>query len=87
MSEDLRYPIGSYVPQPFSHRQKEEWLLDLKFLPEELELAVQNLDAAQLEEPYRPGGWNLKQVVHHVADSHMNAYMRFKLGLTETHLR
>ena len=85
MTEDLRYPIGNYAPQPFSHKQKEEWLLDLKFLPDELELAVQTLDAAQLNEPYRPGGWKVKQVVHHVADSHMNAYIRFKLGLSEDH--
>ena len=83
MSEELQYPIGHYVPQPFSHKQKEAWLLDLKFLPEELELAVQNLDAFQLNEPYRPGGWSVKQVVHHVADSHMNAYIRIKAGLTE----
>ena len=85
MTEDLRYPIGNYAPQPFSHKQKEEWLLDLKFLPDELELAVQNLDAEQLNEPYRSGGWKVKQVVHHVADSHMNAYIRFKLGLSEDH--
>ena len=83
MTEDLRYPIGSYVPQPFSHKQKEAWLLDIKFLPEELEVAVQNLDAHQLETPYREGGWTVHQLVHHVADSHMNAYIRFRLGLTE----
>lgn len=84
MSENLSYPIGKYQPQPFSQKQKEEWLLDLKFLPSELELAVQNLDEAQLQTPYRDGGWTVQQVVHHVADSHMNAYMRFKLGLTES---
>ncbi len=85
MTESLKYPIGHFVPQPFSHKQKEEWLLDLRFLPEELELSVQNLDAHQLDEPYRPGGWSVKQAVHHVADSHMNAYIRFKAGLTEDH--
>ncbi|QEC69917.1 putative metal-dependent hydrolase [Panacibacter ginsenosidivorans] len=83
MTEDIRYPIGSYVPQSFSHKQKEAWLLDIKFLPEELEVAVQNLDAHQLETPYREGGWTVHQLVHHVADSHMNAYIRFRLGLTE----
>jgi hypothetical protein len=83
MSEDLRYPIGKYVPQSFSNQQKEAWLLDLKFLPEELELAVQNLDHHQLHTPYRDGGWTVHQLVHHVADSHMNAYIRFKLGITE----
>ena len=83
MTDDLRYPIGKYSPQPFSIMQKEKWLLDIKFLPTELEMSIQNLDAAQLLTPYRPGGWTVQQLVHHVADSHINAYTRFKLGLTE----
>ncbi|MFY7900186.1 MAG: YfiT family bacillithiol transferase [Chitinophagaceae bacterium] len=81
--EDLRYPIGKYIPQPFSHEQKEQWLLDIHFLPKAVELAIENLDMAQLQTPYRPGGWTLVQLVHHIADSHLNAYARFKLGLTE----
>jgi uncharacterized damage-inducible protein DinB len=81
--EDLRYPIGKYVPQPFSAAQKDKWLADLRFLPDEIESAIQNLDAAQLNTAYREGGWTVQQVVHHVADSHINAYIRFKLGLTE----
>ncbi len=81
--EDLKYPLGKYIPQPFSQQQLKEWLLDIEVLPKALEYAITNLDANQLEEPYRPGGWNSRQVVHHVADSHMNAYTRFKLGLTE----
>lgn len=80
---DPRYPIGKYEPQVFSHEQKEKWMLDIKFLPEDLEHAVQNLDAHQLNTPYREDGWTVHQLVHHIADSHMNAYMRFKLGLTE----
>lgn len=83
MTMDPRYPIGKYEPQPFSEAQKEEWLLDIKFLPEALERSLLNLDAAQLETPYRDGGWTVQQLVHHVADSHMNAYIRFKLGVTE----
>lgn len=83
MEQDLRYPIGKYEPQPFSEKQLQEWLIDIKNLPQHLENAVLNLDAAQLDTPYREGGWMVKQVVHHVADSHMNAYTRFKLGLTE----
>jgi len=83
MSDDLRYPIGKFIPQPFSNTQKEKWLLDIKFLPDDLEQAVLNLDEAQLDTPYREGGWKVKQLVHHVADSHMNAYVRFRLGLTE----
>ncbi len=82
MSNDPRYPIGKYAPQPYSDAQKEEWLRDLQSLPDELERAVQNLDAHQLDTPYREGGWTVKQVVHHVADSHMNAYIRFKLAVT-----
>ncbi len=80
---DLRYPIGKYEPQPFSDRQKREWLQEIQFLPGLLEAAIENLDEKQLNTPYRDGGWTVKQVVHHVADSHMNAYIRFKLGVTE----
>jgi uncharacterized damage-inducible protein DinB len=80
---DARYPIGKYEPQPFSQQQKEKWLLDIKFLPEELERSILNLDAEQLHTPYRDGGWTVQQLIHHMADSHMNAYIRFKLGLTE----
>jgi DinB superfamily len=81
--EELSFPIGKYMEQPFSETQLKEWLLDIEVLPKALEYAVTNLDAAQLEVPYRPDGWNSRQVVHHVADSHMNAFIRFKLGLTE----
>jgi uncharacterized damage-inducible protein DinB len=81
--QDFRYPIGEYQPQPFSIDQKIEWMADIKFLPHNLENAVLNLDEAQLQTPYREGGWTVHQVVHHVADSHMNAYCRFKLALTE----
>src|ERR1044071_5896120 len=81
--EDLRYPIGKYQPQPYSDKQKEDWLNDIKFLPQSVENALLNLDEAQLLTPYREGGWTVKQVVHHVADSHINAYCRFKVGLTE----
>ena len=80
---DPRYPIGKYEPKPFSQQQKEQWLNDLKFLPADLEMSVTNLDEFQLDTPYREGGWTVKQLVHHVADSHANAYIRFKLGLTE----
>jgi uncharacterized damage-inducible protein DinB len=83
MSIDPRYPIGKFEQQPYSEQQKQAWLLDLQFLPEALERAINNLDEAQLYTPYRDGGWTVKQLVHHVADSHMNAYIRFKLGLTE----
>jgi hypothetical protein len=80
---DLRYPIGRYEPKPYSEKQKQEWLNDIKFLPQLLENAILNLDEAQLQTPYRDGGWTVQQLVHHVADSHLNAYCRFRLGLTE----
>ena len=81
--EELKYPIGKFIPQPFSPALRKEWLLDIETLPMQVEAAINNLDAAQLETPYRPGGWTVKQLVHHIADSHMNAFTRFKLGLSE----
>jgi uncharacterized damage-inducible protein DinB len=80
---DEKYPIGKFEPQPFSEDQKLRWLDDIKFLPAAVENAILNLDEAQLQTPYRDGGWTVHQLVHHIADSHMNAYTRFKLGLTE----
>ncbi|PVD51253.1 putative metal-dependent hydrolase [Terrimonas sp.] len=85
MNTDPRYPIGEYEPQPFSAQTKEAWLADIKFLPQLLENAILNLDEQQLQTPYRDGGWTVQQLVHHVADSHINAYCRFKLGITEDH--
>lgn len=83
MSIDPRYPIGKFEARPYSDEQKNAWLNDIKFLPGLLEQALLNLDEAQLDTPYRDGGWTVKEVTHHVADSHINAYCRFKLGLTE----
>ncbi len=57
---DLRYPIGKYEPQPFSDKQKREWLQDIQFLPGLLEMAIENLDEKQLNTPYRDGGWSVK---------------------------
>lgn len=81
--KENQYPIGKYEPQPFSADQLKKWLVDIEILPQLMEYAVQNLDATQLDTPYRAGGWTIRQLIHHVADSHMNAYIRFKLGLTE----
>ncbi|MBD0332581.1 MAG: putative metal-dependent hydrolase [Chitinophagaceae bacterium] len=80
---DPRYPIGEYVPQAFSEELKEQWLTDIRFLPQILENAVSNLDEHQLQTAYRIGGWSVHQLVHHIADSHMNAYLRFKSGYAE----
>ncbi|MEJ7626783.1 MAG: YfiT family bacillithiol transferase [Ferruginibacter sp.] len=79
----LQYPIGKYVEQPFTDSQLREWLSDIQTLPMQIEQSISDLDESQLETPYREGGWTVKQLVHHVADSHMNSYIRFKLGLTE----
>jgi len=89
MNVDLQYPIGKLGEQtftgkePYTEEAKAAAIKEIIFLPQLLENAVLNLDEAQLNTPYRPGGWTVKQLVHHVADSHMNAYFRFKLGLTE----
>jgi uncharacterized damage-inducible protein DinB len=80
---DPRYPIGKFEPKPFSQKQLEQWLGDIRFLPNALEHSLQNLDEQQLHTPYRDGGWTVHQLVHHVADSHMNAFFRFKFGYTE----
>ena len=83
MSVDVRYPIGKHQLVPFSQEEKEARLADILFLPRMLEYAVLNLNDDQIQTPYREGGWTVNQVIHHVADSHMNAFIRFKLGLTE----
>lgn len=83
MTNTLQYPIGTYAPQPFRESLKEEWLADINFLPQRLEASLHDLDEAQLQTPYREGGWTVHQLVHHIADSHINAYCRFKLGFTE----
>lgn len=85
---DLRYPIGKATEQPDSGAAYDEQirlnrLADIEITPGLLEHAILNLDEHQLNTVYREGGWTVKQVVHHVADSHMNAYTRFKLALTE----
>jgi len=83
MSSDLRYPIGHYEEKPFSEHQKKIWLNDIKFLPQQIENIITNLDHSQLHTRYREGGWTVWQLVHHVADSHINAYCWFKVCLTE----
>ena len=81
--DQLQYPIGKYIEQPFTQQHVRERLLDIQTLPMHVEHAILNMDEAELQTPYRPAGWTKAQVVHHIADSHMNAYIRFKGGLTE----
>lgn len=83
MQIENQYPIGKMEKVEFSTVAKDQFLNDIQFLPNAIEAAISNLDEAQLHTPYREGGWTVHQLVHHVADSHMNAYTRFKLGYTE----
>ena len=81
---DPRYPIGKYVPDPaLDAATLARWIDQIAAAPAVLRAAVQGLDDTQLDTPYRPGGWTVRQVAHHVPDSHLNAYVRFKLALTE----
>ena len=84
MTVDLRYPIGQYTPLADADAATYARLIDeIERLPNELRAASAGLSDAQLDTPYRDGGWTVRQVVHHVPDSHVNAYVRFKLALTE----
>jgi hypothetical protein len=82
--ELLAYPIGRFSkPEAYDATALLKWISVLEASPKWYDYSIENLDEAQLNTPYRPGGWNIIQVVHHVADSHMNGYIRFKLALTE----
>ena len=82
--EDLRYPIGQfrYEGEPDQHR-REEWIDEIAATPANLRAVVDGLAPHQLDTPYRDNGWTVRQVVHHLPDSHLNAYTRIKLALTE----
>lgn len=84
MTEDLRYPIGQfrYEGEPDQHR-REQWIEEIAATPAHLRAAVAGLSPQQLDTPYRDKGWTIRQVVHHLPDSHLNAYTRIKLALTE----
>jgi hypothetical protein len=82
--DNLRYPIGRFTP-PFSSEPsvRTDQITTLRLLPSALQTAVNALTHTQLDTPYREGGWTVRQLVHHIADSHANAYVRTKLALTE----
>lgn len=81
---DLRYPIGKFhFDGPFTAEQKNDFIGEIAQAPANLRAAVAGLSAQQLDTPYRPDGWTVRQVLHHVPDSHLNSYVRFKLALTE----
>jgi uncharacterized damage-inducible protein DinB len=82
--DELRYPIGKFKPAlTTTAESRAGHIAVLRELPDRLSEAVDALDEGQLDTPYREGGWTVRQVVHHVADSHLNSYVRFKLALTE----
>src|SRR5437763_11924491 len=82
--DDLRYPIGKFsVAGEITSAQRAEWIEQIAAAPAQLRAALSGLSEEQLATSYRPGGWTLRQLAHHVADSHMNSYVRFRLALTE----
>ena len=81
--EKLRYPIGKYNPGEIKIEMINAWIDDLRSFPQQLIVVAASIDAKSLEYTHRPEGWSIRQLVHHLADSHMNAIIRFKLTLTE----
>jgi len=84
MPADLRYPVGKFArPATLTPEQRAQAIDDIASLPAKMRAAVNGLTPRQLDTPYRPEGWTVRQVAHHVPDSHLNAYTRFKLAVTE----
>lgn len=82
--EQLQYPVGKFTPkESYSPEEIQAFIISIESVPSKIEAVFQNFSSAQLETPYRPGGWTARQVLHHIPDSHMNAYIRFKWTLTE----
>lgn len=84
MSDPLRYPVGPFdMKSEPSEAERPQLIEQIAEAPASLRAAVEGLSGEQLDTPYRPGGWTVRQVVHHVPDSHLHSYIRFKLALTE----
>ncbi|MBV9762497.1 MAG: bacillithiol transferase BstA [Acidobacteriaceae bacterium] len=82
--DSLRYPIGRYrAPESITSGNRIAWIEEIEALPRNLRRAVAGLNEEQLETRYRPGGWTVRQLVHHIADSHLNSYSRFRWAVTE----
>jgi hypothetical protein len=80
----LQYPIGKFsAPEVITPAIREEWISVIEALPEQLATLLANVDESLLEKPYREGGWSARKVIHHLFDSHINSYIRFKMALTE----
>lgn len=82
-TQKLQYPIGVHVSEPLTDENKAEAIKTISEFPRRLRELCASMSEEELDRPYRPGGWTKRQVVHHCADSHINAYIRFKLALTE----
>lgn len=81
---DLRYPIGPFkLDESITTEKRQLYIEQIAETPAKLRAAVDGLSSQQLDTPYRPGGWTVRQVVHHLPDSHLNSYIRFKLAMTE----
>ncbi|GAC1434061.1 MAG: bacillithiol transferase BstA [Terriglobales bacterium] len=84
MATDPRFPIGKFAYDgPPTEEQRKQLFAEIEKVPSAMRAATKGLSPQQIETPYRDGGWTVRQVVHHVPESHMNAYIRFKLALTE----
>ncbi len=84
MMTDEKYPIGQFTtPLSFTDETMQKWIQEIAALPGQMRQAVVGLNYKQFDTPYRLGGWTIRQVIHHVADSHSNSLTRFKLALTE----
>ncbi len=82
--ENLRFPIGRLsIPKEIKQKDIAQWITVIEEFPQKLELLTANLNATQLDTPYRENGWTIRQVVHHCYDSHHNSYTRYKWSLTE----
>ncbi|OLN21492.1 metal-dependent hydrolase [Domibacillus antri] len=82
--KELRYPIGRFIiPENITDSQRQQWIQEIREAPGQLRKSVKDLTKEQTDTPYREGGWTIRQVVHHISDSHLNGYVRFKLALTE----
>ncbi|MEM7656431.1 MAG: YfiT family bacillithiol transferase [Bacteroidota bacterium] len=80
----LQYPIGKPIPEPIlTPAQRVDYRQQIEAIPQQYRSVASQLSEAQLDTPYRPGGWTARQVIHHVPDSHLNAYLRFRWALTE----